>query len=302
MAKRSSKNLGFRAPPSASAQPFLTRIDGKRALLPELLPLIPAFPGAYHQPFLGDAALFFEAHNHCLLQSKRIFLSDIRGELANVYAVVRDDVDALVARLAWMGQFSDREAACRQLSQLDTNLLCYIGSAALFLYLSQLCTNGFRRLNHCGLSYSSFDYLENPNFFDEDVLRADSRALQDVEISCADFRASLQTVRSGDFVYLDSPYFGVFDKYTSRGFPLQDHEDLAVEFERLTTLGAYVLMSNSSSDWVRERYAAFRQVQVMAPRRVNSNGKGRGPVSELIIVGWEPADVAAVPASAGVAS
>ena len=39
---------------------------------------------------------------------------------------------------------------------------------------------------------------------------------------------------------------------------MADQEDLATEFERRSALGAYVMMSNSASPWVSQRYSAFK--------------------------------------------
>ena len=282
-------------------QPFLKWAGGKRKLLPDLLSQLPVFPGAYHETFLGGGALFFEAHDSGLLLGKQVLLSDANDELVNAYRVVRDRVDDLIGQLHELRALPLGPETYGEVRDQDPTALTAVEHAARTIYLNKVGFNGLYRLNKKGKFNVPCGKHKNPSIFDPEILRADSLALQGAVISCADFRASLQAVRPGDLVYIDPPYDGVeFTEYTPGGFKRDDQEDLAVEFERLAQLGAFVMMSNSSSEWVRERYAAFKQIEVLAPRSVNSNGKKRGPVSELIIIGWEPAVVPVVPTSAGV--
>jgi DNA adenine methylase len=279
-------------------QPFLKWASGKHKLLPELLSLLPAFPGDYHELFLGGGAPFFGASNSGLLDGKQIFLSDACPELVNAYLVLRDHPEDLIAQLDVLRALPHAAPTYYKIRAQEPSILTDVERAARTIYLNKTCVNGIHRVNLRGTFNVPYGKHKNLSIPGPDLLRADSRALQGAGISCADFRASLQAVRPGDLVYIDPPYDGVkFTQYTPGGFKRNDQEDLATEFERLAQLGAYVMMSNSDTDWVRERYAAFKQVQVMAPRSVNSNGKGRGPVTELIIIGWEPAVVAVVPAS-----
>jgi DNA adenine methylase len=55
--------------------------------------------------------------------------------------------------------------------------------------------------------------------------------------------------------------------------------------EKLWTLPVKVMLSNSDTPWVQERYESFRQVKVMAKRLVNTRADRRGPISELVVIG-----------------
>ena len=75
-------------------RPFLKWVGGKGHLVPELKRRIPRdFDGTYHEPFVGGGALFFA------LQPDRAHLSDNNLRLVRTYRAIRDDVDAVIARL-----------------------------------------------------------------------------------------------------------------------------------------------------------------------------------------------------------
>ncbi len=57
----------------------------------------------------------------------------------------------------------------------------------------------------------------------------------------------------------------------------------------LSDRGCLVLVNNSDTDFVRGLYSEFNIDVVMAARPINSNGNGRGPVSELVITNYDPA-------------
>ena len=74
-------------------KPFVKWAGGKRQLVEELLRSRPGEYNRFIEPFIGGGALFFA------LRPTDAFLSDINQELINIYTVVRDNDDALVAEL-----------------------------------------------------------------------------------------------------------------------------------------------------------------------------------------------------------
>lgn len=76
---------------SKNCQPFIKWAGGKRNLLHQILPLLPDEFNAYHEPFLGGAALFFELFSMRKLKNKEVYLSDI-----NAYQVVKTNPEKLI--------------------------------------------------------------------------------------------------------------------------------------------------------------------------------------------------------------
>src|SRR5437879_201269 len=78
---------------SPQATPFLKWAGGKTQLLTQFDPFFPKEFGTYFEPFLGGGAVFFH------LRPDRAILSDTNPELINVFQVVRDDRERLIAAL-----------------------------------------------------------------------------------------------------------------------------------------------------------------------------------------------------------
>ena len=95
-----------------------------------------------------------------------------------------------------------------------------------------------------------------------------------------DFERACETVRSGDFVYFDSPYVPVsetanFTDYTKDGFSYEDHKRLASLFRELDKRGAMIMLSNHNVPLVHELYEGFRIEEISVRRAINSDASKR---------------------------
>lgn len=259
--------------------PFLKWAGGKRALLPDLIPAMPASYGEYYEPFVGGGALFFA------LEPSRAFLNDANEELVNCYAVVRDRVDDLLSALAG---HRNTEAHFLHVRAQPPEDLDAVGRAARFVYLNRTCFNGLYRVNRRGEFNTPYAGYRNPTLVPEALLRAASAALQSVTLTVGSYLDACMSAGHGDLVYLDPPYvpvgeFADFRRYHREQFREEDHEELARLFKDLDARGCHVRLSNSYTPWVLELYADWNIRTVTARRAINSDGAGRGPVREVIV-------------------
>src|SRR5699024_12318159 len=75
-------------------KPLVKWVGGKRQLLPHIHAALPAAGySTYFEPFLGGGAVLWS-----LAPSKAV-VNDLNGELINLYTVVREDVETLIAEL-----------------------------------------------------------------------------------------------------------------------------------------------------------------------------------------------------------
>jgi DNA adenine methylase len=273
-----------------SPKPFLKWAGGKSRLLGQFAGLYPCQFANYHEPFMGSAAVYFHL---CGLQApvKRVRLTDSNAELINCYAVVKDDVDSLIASLAkhkWQHSpdhyYEVRAQAPDALSEVER--------AARLIYLNKTCYNGLYRVNRRGQFNVPLGSYKNPRIFDPDELRRASRALQNAEIEVAPFAAVARRARKGDFVYFDPPYHPLsstanFTSYTESAFGEQEQRELAHIFRALDRKGCKVMLSNSWTPFVRNLYKGFRLVEVKAARAINSKAEKRGQVSELVVLNYD---------------
>lgn len=268
-------------------RPFLKWAGGKRQLLSELLPRLPATFGRYHEPFVGGGALFFALVEQGRLSPRGARLADINAELVNAYLVVRDRVETLIVLL---GEFRNEESFYYQVRAQDPSLLDPVQRAARLLYLNRTCFNGLFRENRCGKFNVPFGRYRNPQFLRPNDLRVASQALRGVCIERGAFEDIEHLASPGDLVYFDPPYVPLtktssFTAYSRGGFDEQAQRRLAAQIDTLGQRGVHVVASNSSAQLVHQIYGALpvRIEPVLASRAINRCPDRRGKVTELLI-------------------
>ncbi|MEM1029056.1 MAG: DNA adenine methylase [Myxococcota bacterium] len=263
-------------------RPFLKWAGGKRSLIAQFHPHLPRNFRRYREPFVGSAALFFH------LDAPRATLSDNNERLIRTYRGLRNDLEAVLARLRSYPH--DREFFL-ELRQCDIDARSDADVAAWMIYLNKTGYNGLYRVNSKNRFNVPFGDYAKPNYRDEATLRACARRLRDVSLKVADFETAAGWARAGDFVYFDPPYVPLsatssFTSYTAHGFCDQHQRRLRDVALRLRDRGVHVCLSNSSSDRVYELYAddAFELHPIAARRSINARSDRRGPIAELLIV------------------
>jgi DNA adenine methylase len=285
----------------SEARPFLKWAGGKRQLLTRLRRFIPQQFEAYHEPFLGSGALFFDLRARGLLRGRAAHLTDSNADLIGCYRAIRDDVDAVIPSLQWLERAHRQDPAGQYYRVRDelfnparlTGREYSAELAAMFIYLNRTGFNGLFRLNSRGAFNVPVGRYVNPTICDASNLRAVAAALSssDVHLNTAPYAAVLQTASAGDLVYFDPPYAPLsatarFTSYTTGGFSDADQMRLCEIARELVARGCHVIISNSTAPLVRELYGSVRGLhahKVPARRAINSDSRKRGVVMEYII-------------------
>lgn len=273
--------------------PIVKWAGGKGQLLSQFEPFFPASFGRYLEPFVGGGAVFFHLYGRSRLAHKEITLIDHLEELINCYRCVKNQLEDLIAELRRHephrldGDYYYRVRGWdRQPDYADRS---DVERAARTLFLNRTCYNGLYRVNRRGQFNVPFGRYRNPTICDIDNLRATSRALQGATLLVGDFSHCLEVAGPGDFVYLDPPYHPLsdtasFTSYTSLDFGVEDQERLAALFCELDRRGCQVMLSNSSTDFIRDLYDGYEQVEVQAIRAISCKGDERGAIPELLVM------------------
>jgi DNA adenine methylase len=284
-----AQDLGLDILSSPDPHPFVKWAGGKSSLVSEITARIPrgkAFR-RYLEPFVGAGALFFWVRRSFPGLDCRI--ADSNEELVNAYRAIRDDVERVLTKLETHQVLHSREHYynVRRAAPWEP-----AERAARFIYLNRTCYNGLYRVNRRGAFNVPIGRYDRPRIVDRENLLAVGTALRGVAIEAADFELAAEGAGPGDLVYFDPPYHPLsqtsgFTSYTPGGFRVDEQRRLARVFEKLSRRGAFVLLSNSSADLVRELYEALdprpRIDALRVPRAINSKAKSRGPVPELLI-------------------
>jgi DNA adenine methylase len=159
--------------------------------------------------------------------------------------------------------------------------------AARMIYLNKTGFNGLYRVNRSGKFNVPYGQYKNPTICNEELLHEVSKTLQGVELIKQDFEAATENMRMNDAAYFDPPYWpvkeGSFVAYNDNGFDSEDQARLAYVANKLKDKRIAAVFSNSDVPPVRKLYEGLHMAKVEVPRRINSDGTGRGMVSELLI-------------------
>jgi DNA adenine methylase len=273
------------------ARPVVKWCGGKHESVPHILRHLPDKIETYFEPFFGGGSVFFALASEG--RFKRAVISDACEELIGAHIAIRDDVDAVLTAIRRLGpgHVTEDKYYCVRNSRPRTNA----GKAARFLFLNKCGFNGLYRVNSFGKFNVPWGH-RSKWIVDVENLRAVSRVLQRVDIVLGDFEIittqGLFPAKPGDAVYFDPPYLPrtkseKFTSYTRYGFGFDEQQRLARTFATLETRGVHVVASNADTSTAMLLYGdiqgtKFRRTHVS--RAVNSNGKGRGKVGELLIV------------------
>ena len=263
-------------------KPFVKWAGGKRQLVDILLSNVPPSFNRYFEPFVGGGALLFE------LQPQKAVISDINEELINAYKVIKDNVEELINSLKKHKNTKEYYYAIRA---INPKTLTPVERASRFIYLNKTCFNGLYRENSKGQFNVPFGKYKNPKICNEENLRAVSEFLNKIEITIlnCDYKITCEMAKSGDFVYLDPPYYPIsktasFTKYNKNGFSEEDQIELSEIFKDLDRKGCYVMLSNSNTEFIKKLYANYRIQEIKANRFINckANRRGKSNIEVLI--------------------
>ena len=273
------------------AKPFVKWAGGKRQIINELKKYVPEEYDCYYEPFIGGGALFFE------LAPKKAVINDSNNELMNVYEVMCDEHKySKMCHLLNSYEVKNSEEFYYALRNKDRDMKRFeklndYTRAARTIYLNKACFNGLYRVNSKGEFNVPYNKKNKVNTYDKENLLVVHMYLtmNDVTIMNIDFEEALKQAKKGDFVYIDPPYDQInssFTSYTLEGFDHNEQRRLAKVVKELSDRGVQVMLSNHNTDLIRELYKDYNIHVIEAKRNINSNGKKRGKVEEVIITNY----------------
>lgn len=272
-------------------KPFVKWAGGKRQIIDMLIKYAPREFNTYYEPFVGGGALFFE------LSPKKGVINDSNEELINVYKCLCDE-DKFKKMCSVLNHYEKEhneefyyEIRNKDRNKNTYNKLADYTKAARTIYLNKACFNGLYRVNSKNEFNVPFGKKNKVNTYDGSNLITVSNylTLNNIKICNEDFEKSVKTAKKGDFVYFDPPYdsdTSTFNSYTEEGFGKEEQKRLAKVFKELDKKGVYVMLSNHNTVLVNELYKDYNIHVIEAKRNINSNGKKRGKVEEVIITNY----------------
>jgi len=166
-----------------------------------------------------------------------------------------------------------------------------------FIFLNKTGFNGLYRVNNGGELNVPPSHLKNKRIYSEENILSVSEVLQKVSLIQGSYNSVSYWLAKNTFVYFDPPYRPItetsFTNYSIGGFDDLQQEKLAEFCHNLTNRGIDLLLSNSNPknhnsddlffDKLFPESRGYVHQIVQARRHINSKGKGRGKIGEIMI-------------------
>jgi len=299
------------------AKPFLKWAGGKGQLLEAFQKF---YPGelregkieTFCEPFVGGGAVFFDIVQRYPVKSA--LLCDNNEDLILTYQVIQNEVQNLIERLERFQRqylklseekrteyyYKVREQFNAQKKSLNYGRMSrkWMERAAQIIFLNRTCFNGLFRFNSKGEFNVPQGRYKNPRILDAENLLKVSQLLSVAEIQKADFREIKKRVNENTFVYYDPPYRPLnqtssFTAYSKNSFGDPEQIALATLFSELDQKGVKQMLSNSDpknhnqeDHFFDDLYKDFRIFRVPARRWINSDGKKRQAINEIVVTNY----------------
>lgn len=289
------------------AKPFLKWAGGKTQLINEIERTFPKdfekLKFTYLEPFVGSGAILFWILNRCK-NLNNVIISDINEALINTYKTISAKPNELISILEILqNEFHSLEGneENKKIYYYDKRKLFNLGTeerssqAALFIFLNRTCFNGLYRVNKNNLYNVPIGGYKKPTICDSHNILAVSSVLQNVEILCGDYEATLNHASANSIFYLDPPYKPLsetssFNSYAKHDFNDNEQKRLKDFCSKLDMFGHHWILSNSDvngenkkNSFFDDLYADYKIVRVDAKRSINANPTKRGILKELLI-------------------
>jgi DNA adenine methylase len=258
--------------------PFLRWAGSKRQIVPTLARFWNGNFRRYVEPFAGSACLFFH------LAPRVALIGDINTELLATYRCVKYR-HAEVARV--LHRMKKGERQYYRVRALQPENLSPTIRAARFIYLNRFCFNGLFRTNSDGVFNVPYGGRGSGSLPSANILHRAAVLLKRATFLCGDFENVLDTVRYGDFVYMDPPFSishkRMFKEYGAVIFGRNDVTRLRLRLELLAAKGISFVVSYVESPEAEYLSRGFDVSVVSVRRNIAGFTASRMKSQELII-------------------
>ncbi len=258
--------------------PFLKWAGGKRWLASSAD--FPDFKGChrYIEPFLGGGAVFFS------LKPDVAILSDLNGDLIDVYTVIKDSPDDLRSAMLIHQENHSRQYYYQVRANVPEDKLL---RAARFLYLNRTCWNGLYRVNLKG-EFNVPIGTKNTVLYEKEDFSKIAQILCKAKILHSDFEETIGMAQYGDFLFIDPPYtvrhnVNGFVKYNEKIFSWADQVRLRDAVAGAIRRGVRVALTNADHPSIWDLYEGLCcYKRLHRPTVLAGKGGKRGQTTEAL--------------------
>ena len=280
-------------------KPVLKWAGGKRRLIPDIREYYRELkPKKYIEPFFGGGSVYFDILETFGVDYKNnSIINDVNTDLIEMYRNIKSSSQEIIFYCKELEKdyykydyyhIRDRFNGVDREKNIVERYEGIVRSSALIL-LNRTCFNGLYRINRKGLFNVPKGSYKKPRIVDEENLYNLASLLPNIEnIRNIEFD-EIGEIEKGDLVYFDPPYHPLnktssFTSY-SGSFGREEQTRLRDYYKELNDKGVYVILSNSSSSFIKEIYNEFNVIEVYCSRSINSKSNKREKIPEFLVVG-----------------
>lgn len=269
-------------------RPFLKWPGGKYRLLNHILPHLPQ-RDILIEPFLGAGAL---ALNY---PAQEFYLNDINSDLINLYLQIKNNYPKFLAQSQKLFQPKyNGSAEYYKLRQKFNTSNCKIERSQLFFYLNRHGFNGLCRYNSQGIYNVPFGRYKQPYYPGPELehFKTLAKKIKFFNLDFEEFIKKLDNLNidhKNSVIYCDPPYAPLsktanFTNYFGNLFDDALQLALANWAKKLAQKGAFVMLSNHDTPFIREIYQAADIIELECTRVISSDINNRNKAKEILAI------------------
>ncbi|MBQ2932249.1 MAG: Dam family site-specific DNA-(adenine-N6)-methyltransferase [Clostridia bacterium] len=188
-------------------QPVIKWSGSKRSQANTILSYLPQEFNCYYEPFLGGGSMLYA------INPSKAICGDVCESLIDLWNKIKAEPNELAQSYRTRWERLQEEGYLAYYSIRDDYNLSK--KAEDLLFLSRTCVNGLIRFNADGEFNNSLHHTRSGIHPDklEKIIKDWSTRIQNSTFISADYEYTTQTVKEGDLVYLDPPYFHTKGRY-----------------------------------------------------------------------------------------
>jgi DNA adenine methylase len=282
---------------SLKYKPVLRYAGGKSSIVSQIIKYFPIDFNDYHEFFAGSLSVACGLHNEGFFKKEtKIYINDIVEPLIVFYDKLRNCKNSLFKVIKMLDNVDISkeyyEDIRKKFNELKSSPIYNEGNllniASYYYFLNKTCFNGIYRENASGgfnVPYGKYDGKKVLNF---KLLEQFHKFLNLYQCIFLDnsYQECIKSVKPGDLVYLDPPYHKSFTSYHKSGFIEKDQTNLKEIVDKLTDIGAYVVVSNSNTDFIRELYKDYNVYDILVNRNIAAKISSRKETKEVLITNF----------------
>lgn len=200
-------------------QPIIKWSGSKRSQSNEIIEYFPKNIDTYYEPFCGGCSMLRRLIDSDI-SVKHYVCSDINGDLISLWNMIKNNPDAVFEKyvLLWNELNKDGDIDRKKnFFEQQRTIYNQTHSPEVFFFIMRTTTNGMPRYNKNGEFNNSFHVTRNGIEPERllPILKEWSEKLKknNVEFRHCSYEKILEDANSGDFIYMDPPYFNTKGMY-----------------------------------------------------------------------------------------